>query len=408
MNKKMINLKAIIAILFTIALIVFSESAFNAAIDGLETWWNIVFPALLPFFIIAEILMGLGVVHFMGALLEPLMKPLFNIPGVGAFAVAIGFASGYPIGAKITGQLRREKMCSQAEAERLVAFANTADPLFMIGAVAVGMFSNPQLGITLALAHYISCLIVGFLLRFYKPTVENNTTISNYSSSQENILSYAFNELYKARRKDGRPFGQLIGDAVKESIDTLLTVGGFIIFFSVVTKILYLTGFNHFIANLFTLILKPFGFSQSLVSGIVSGFFEITNGSHLTSQATAPLKQQIVITSSIIAWSGLSVHAQVVAMVKGTDIRLKAYFFARIIHAIIAGITTYFLFDPLAKISAQLVTPVTNLQSNLYNISYLSYLSHTSLGLILVLGFLISISLLIYFLKKLKVITFYH
>lgn len=138
MNKKLINLKALLAILFTIALIVFSEAAFKSALDGLQTWWEIVFPALLPFFIIAEILMGLGVVHFMGALLEPLMRPLFRIPGVGAFAVAIGLASGYPIGAKITGELRREGLCTQAEGERLVSFANTADPLFMIGAVAVG------------------------------------------------------------------------------------------------------------------------------------------------------------------------------------------------------------------------------------------------------------------------------
>ncbi|PRX21205.1 sporulation integral membrane protein YlbJ [Orenia metallireducens] len=135
-NKRAINTKALIAILFTISLIIFSEQAFDAAVSGLHTWWEVVFPALLPFFIMAEILMGLGVVHFMGTLLEPLMQPIFKVPGVGAFAFAMGLASGYPIGAKITGNLRREKLCTQAEGERLVSFTNTADPLFMIGAVA--------------------------------------------------------------------------------------------------------------------------------------------------------------------------------------------------------------------------------------------------------------------------------
>jgi nucleoside recognition membrane protein YjiH len=48
----------------------------------------------------------------------------------------MGLASGYPIGAKITGNLRREKLCTQVEGERLIAFCNTADPLFVIGAVA--------------------------------------------------------------------------------------------------------------------------------------------------------------------------------------------------------------------------------------------------------------------------------
>ncbi|MCK8817596.1 hypothetical protein MWH28_09525 [Natroniella sulfidigena] len=138
LNKKIINLKALIAIFVTISLVIYSEQAFEAAVNGLHTWWKIVFPALLPFFIIAEILMGLGVVHFMGALLEPLMRPIFKVPGIGAFAVAMGLASGYPIGAKITGKLRREKLCTQVEGERLVSFANTADPLFMVGSVAPG------------------------------------------------------------------------------------------------------------------------------------------------------------------------------------------------------------------------------------------------------------------------------
>ncbi|AGB41158.1 sporulation integral membrane protein YlbJ [Halobacteroides halobius DSM 5150] len=406
MNKKLINLKALIAILFTVALIVFSEPAFNSAIDGLETWWEIVFPALLPFFIVAEILMGLGVVHFMGALLEPLMRPLFRIPGVGAFAVAIGLASGYPIGAKITGNLRREGLCTKTEGERLVSFANTADPLFMIGAVAVGMFSNPQLGAILSLAHYASCLIVGFVLRFYKPNATPKT--DNSSPQQENIISYAFNELYNARKKDGRPFGQLLGDSIEESVKTLLTVGGFIIFFSVVTKILYLVGFNQLIAFILTFILEPLGFNQALISPIISGLFELTNGSYLASQANAPLNQQVIITSAIIAWSGLSVHAQVVAMVKGTDIKLKLYFFARILHAILAGALTYFLFDPLNAISSRLTIPVISTQSTGFSLGYLDYLAHMSIGLILLFGFLTFISLTFYIIKQLKVISFHH
>ena len=44
-------------------------------LTGLKTWWNIVFPALLPFFIASELLMSFGVVHFMGVLLEPVMRP---------------------------------------------------------------------------------------------------------------------------------------------------------------------------------------------------------------------------------------------------------------------------------------------------------------------------------------------
>lgn len=74
-------------VFITVSMVQYPKESFDSAIMGLNLWWNVVFPALLPFFILSEILMGLGVVHFIGVLLEPLMRPLFNVPGVGAFAL---------------------------------------------------------------------------------------------------------------------------------------------------------------------------------------------------------------------------------------------------------------------------------------------------------------------------------
>lgn len=75
------------AVFITISMVNYPKDAFDSAIMGLNLWWNVVFPSLLPFFILSEILMGLGVVHFIGVLLEPLMRPIFNVPGIGAFAL---------------------------------------------------------------------------------------------------------------------------------------------------------------------------------------------------------------------------------------------------------------------------------------------------------------------------------
>ncbi|MCK8827825.1 sporulation integral membrane protein YlbJ [Natroniella acetigena] len=408
LNKKIINLKALIAIFITIALIIYSEQAFEAAVNGLHTWWEIVFPALLPFFIIAEILMGLGVVHFMGALLEPLMRPIFKVPGIGAFAVAMGLASGYPIGAKITGRLRREKLCTQVEGERLVSFANTADPLFMVGAVAIGMFGQPKLGVILAVAHYISCLVVGFILRFYNPKTNNQDVIHN-QTTEKNILKKAFKELYKARKNDNRPFGQLLGDSIKESVNTLLLIGGFIILFSVLTEILTAIGITSLLSSLIGFFLKPFGFEESLILPIISGLFEITNGSHLASQTTAPLEQQIIIASGIIAWSGLSVHAQVAAMVEGTDIRLKPYLFSRVLHGIFASLTTFLLLKRLNINFETLVTNITIAHKEItLTIGYWERFSQMSFFLILFLSSLILVSLIIHIIKRITIISFHH
>ena len=73
-------LMAAAAVALAAALILHPSEAFDAAVKGLEVWWNVVFPALLPFFIGSEILMGLGVVHYLGVLLEPLMRPVLTCP----------------------------------------------------------------------------------------------------------------------------------------------------------------------------------------------------------------------------------------------------------------------------------------------------------------------------------------
>ncbi|MCL6593717.1 MAG: sporulation integral membrane protein YlbJ, partial [Alicyclobacillus sp.] len=148
-------------VVFCIALVIYPKPGYEAGIAGLKVFWDVVFPSLLPFFILAELMLGLGVVHGLGVLLEPLMRPLFSVPGIGAFALSMGLAAGYPMDAVITARFRESKMCTRVEGERLLAFTNTADPLFMISAVAVGMFKAPVLGPLIAIAHFISAFIVG-------------------------------------------------------------------------------------------------------------------------------------------------------------------------------------------------------------------------------------------------------
>ena len=118
--------------------------ALEASIRGVQVWWDVLFPALFPFFVLSELLLGFGVVHFAGTLLDPLMRPLFRLPGIGGFVVAMGFVSGYPVGARLTARLMEQKSVTRVQGERLVEITTTSDPIFLIGAVSVGFFGQPQ------------------------------------------------------------------------------------------------------------------------------------------------------------------------------------------------------------------------------------------------------------------------
>ncbi|KAA9025986.1 sporulation integral membrane protein YlbJ [Niallia endozanthoxylica] len=331
------------ALFMAFSLIAFPQEAVSASLRGLDMWLQIVFPSLLPFFIVSEMLIGFGVVKFIGILLEPFMRPLFRVPGVGGFALAMGMASGYPAGAKLTARLRQEGQITKTEAERLVSFTNSSNPLFIFGAVSVGFFHNAKLGIILALAHYLGNLTVGLIMRFY-----GNRESKREQEKKQISIRVALSELHRTRIKDNRPIGKLLGDAVMSSVQTLLMIGGFIILFSVINKLLFHLHITAFFAEAFEIVLLIFHFPAELSIPFFSGLFEITLGSQLISLIQeATLMEQAIVTSLILGFCGFSVQAQVASILAQTDIDFKPFFFARIIHGLFAAFYTLILWGPV-------------------------------------------------------------
>jgi len=264
------------------------------------------------------------------------------------------------------------------------------------GAVAVGMFHKAELGLIIAGAHYISSIGLGIIMRFYKSSenidkVKDNTKYD----SNKNIFKKALTELITARKNDGRSFGELLGDSVRESINTLLLVGGFIILFSVITKIIIVTGLITVISKFMVNILTPLGLSHFSVLPLISGFFEITNGANIASQSQTSLLEKMIVTNVIIAWSGLSVHAQVASMINGTDIKLKPYLFARVIQSILAAISTIFLFKFMGS---KIETTFLSFGSGMVKIKVLLF--YILLMAIIIIFILLFLSILVHYIKK--------
>ncbi|HLR74646.1 MAG TPA: sporulation integral membrane protein YlbJ [Virgibacillus sp.] len=340
-------LLASMTILITFLLIKFPDQAFEASIRGLKMWWEIVFPSLLPFFITAELLIGFGVVKFIGVLFEPIMRPLFNVPGVGSFAWVMGMASGYPSGAKISVRLREEKQITQVEAERLLSFTNASSPLFIFGAISVGFFHDAKLGLLIAVCHYIGNALVGICMRFYGQSSQTKKNVQNNQKGFIATIKRAIKDMHETRINDPRPFGEVIGDAVLSSVQTLVMIGGFIILFSVFTKLLFLIGISPIIAHLFEFILSLLSLPIELGLPLLSGLFEITLGAQMISHIeTDSILPKVMIVSFILGFNGFSVQAQVASIIAKTDIRFTPYFFARFLHGTFASILTIIFYKP--------------------------------------------------------------
>lgn len=334
-----------ICILFVLCLIIFSESAVKAAQNGLALWAGIVVPSLFPFFVASEIMNSTGFIRTSGILLEPVMRPVFNVPGCASFALLLGITSGYPVGAKITSDLRNGGLLTRTEAERLLAFTNNSGPLFIVGAVGTGMYGSTRTGLYLLACHIMACLTVGFLFRFYKRSVfsghsRHSGSIGRSASKPapgSNILKTFKSNLISHQTQSGG-FGSILGNAVRNSVSTILAIGGFIVLFAVIIRLFSETGLINLLADALYFILSPLGLEKDVLTGVLSGIFEITTGSGIVSRLpSAPLSVKLPAVSLIIGWAGLSVHFQVMSITSGTDIRTGPYFFGKALQGVIAA-----------------------------------------------------------------------
>jgi sporulation integral membrane protein YlbJ len=320
-----------LCLFFIICMLIFPEESYTAAQDGLILWWQVVLPALLPFFMIAEILLASNSITYIGFLLAPVMRPIFRLPGEAALAIVMGYSSGFPTGAAVTAGLRQKGLVSKEEGERLIAFTNNASPLFITISVAAGILAEPSLGYLLLLIHYGSNLLIGFFLRFSaKSSAKINKKIQPLPPRQELL-----------------PLGRILKNAAQKAGRNVVLIGCYMVFFSVLTQILQSSGLTNIMINLFHL---PPDIGRSLSLGI----WEMTLGINAIGASTAAPGLKLAICAALLAWGGFSVQAQVAAMVSDTDIGIKTYIVSRIIHVVISFAAIFLLLRqwPLTKLAS--------------------------------------------------------
>lgn len=317
-----------------ICLIIFSDTSYLVARDAFLLWINNIVPSLLPFLICVDLLKSTPFLTLIGRLLTPIMRPLFNIPGVGAFAVAMGMTSGYPIGSRITSELYSSSKINKAEAIRLLSFTNTSGPLFIISAVGVSMLHNKNLGILLLVTHFLGSLSVGLVFRNYK---------SKASSNSDVIISQIPSKGNIKETLNVNNFGYFMGIAIQNGISTLILVCGYIMFFSILGNLLERLGILTVISGFISPLLKILNIDSKYSIGIVKGFLEITSGIKDISNLIIDDIVGITIISFLLGFGGFSIVMQTSSIISKTDLPLIPYIIGKILHGVFSGLYTYLI-----------------------------------------------------------------
>ena len=316
------------------ALVLWPEQSMGAMGDGLALCANVILPSLFPFFVLSSLVVELGLTRYLGRLLEPVMAPLFRVNGSCAAALALGAVGGYPVGARTAIQLYQSGQCSRTEAERLLAFCNNSGPAFILGAVGAGVFGSGVAGLLLYLAHLLASLLVGVLFRFYKP-------------DQGPLTRRAGGPQFQAV-----PFPRAFTRSVTGSLQSLLNICAFVLFFTVFLRILTYAGVLPALAGGLSALLSPLGLSPLWAQRLLTGLVELSSG--VTSLTDGPLSGRLSMAAFMLGWAGMCVHCQVLAFLGDSGLSLRTYVGGKALHALLSSLLAaglYRLF-PLAEPAA--------------------------------------------------------
>ena len=256
--------------------------------NALNLSFSAVVPSLFPFFILAKMFIKSGGGMFFGKIFAPFVKFMFNVNPSGSLPFVLGLVSGYPIGAITVCDLYKKGEISKYEATSLIGFCNNSGPSFLIGAVGLVMLNDVFLGFMLYIVHILSAISVGIVQR--RSIKTKGYSIGIKIKKEKNIFT----------------------KSVEESVEAILSVLGYVVFFGVVTEYILM-------------------FTKNV---LVLGFFEMTNAIKILSEnknVNADIK--FIIISVLASFSSLSVLMQTKRIISKTDLSFKKYVFAKCLQS---------------------------------------------------------------------------
>ena len=139
---------------------------------------------------------------------------------------------------------------------------------------------------------------------------------------------------------------EILGNSIKSAINTILMIGGFVVLFSVIISILNSSKTVNLINLVFTPICKKYNIPSQLMNSVFTGILEITNGINLISCINLKnISINIIVTSFLLGFGGLSVLLQVLSIVSKSDLSIKPYIIGKILHGFISAFYTFIILN---------------------------------------------------------------
>lgn len=285
-----------------------SAQSLSYAILGLELWFNKMIPSLLPFMILSGIMVRLNLTEKMAMAVYPAVNPLYKVRKNVCYCMLLGFLCGFPMGAKVTGELRERGLLTAREAQFLLAFCNNIGPVYFLS------FALPLLGRRLVFPYLFGMygipLLYGLVLRH---TAYRDLEITVKQASTKGMIRKENRRQRELRSCEQRSPEKSLWlkvleateQSVQASIQSIMMLGGYMILFNLMNLIPHV------------LLGRPLD--------ILGPLLEITGGLGM-------LKERLPLFSLLaLSFGGFSCIAQTYSCIKNTDLSLTKYIFHKVV-----------------------------------------------------------------------------
>lgn len=286
--------KTLVYLILIIAVLLHPESTFEYAYEGLYQWAVKMVPTLFPFMMISSIMVYSGADLELGRMLSIPLKRIYRYSVYGLYAIFMGFFCGFPMGAKVVGELYEKKKLSKAEAVSLLGFCNNIGPAYFFGIIIPILHA----------CGYQNTL--PFIFGMYGiPAVYGIFLSRRFAKTKPIITPYKITQPNEPRKQ--LSLTDCLKRACAENTQSLIMLGGYITF-----------------TNVFRIFLDFFRLSDS-IKRVLSSFLEIMGGVQTVYTSALCPKQKILWIMTALSFSGISCLIQTSSFLEKANLPLTAY-----------------------------------------------------------------------------------
>ncbi len=203
---------------------------------ALDLWFRNMIPSLLPFMIISGIMIRLKLTDKAAMLIYPAVMPVYRVRKNVCYAMLIGFLCGFPMGARVVGDLYTRQMITKREAEYLLSFCNNIGPVYFCS-FALPLLER-QLVFPYLFGMYGIPLLYGLALRFtlFRDVPAPQHRHSAALVSCEEDCTMPRNEQDRSESLGKRLLAET-DDAIHSAVWGILSLGGYMILYNLLNLI---------------------------------------------------------------------------------------------------------------------------------------------------------------------------